>query len=295
MIETSYDNANCHATITKKLTKNGKILEIHEVNEIVEKYKTGNFSYASLSKEYGSTVKTITKLLVKHGVTGRSKSQFQRKYPLNENYFNEVDTEEKAYFLGLLYSDGFNNEKRGRVSLDSVDECIVQRLNKAIDLNKPLYIREYPKKPNNKKSYSLMICSKKISNRLKELGCPQRKSLIIDFPGEDIIPKNLRRFFIRGYFDGNGYFNVSFRKSGYKQHNFSICSTRTFCTKLSNILKEDLDINTFLDKPYPNIAIEITKLKISGRKQIYKFLDWIYDGANIFIDRKYNKYLQEKI
>ena len=29
-----------------------------------------------------------------------------RKYKVNENYFDIIDTEDKAYFLGLLFADG---------------------------------------------------------------------------------------------------------------------------------------------------------------------------------------------
>ena len=29
-----------------------------------------------------------------------------RKYKFNENFFESIDTEAKAYFLGLLYADG---------------------------------------------------------------------------------------------------------------------------------------------------------------------------------------------
>ena len=38
-----------------------------------------------------------------------------RKYSLNESYFDDIDTADKAYFLGYLMADGYNDEKRGVV------------------------------------------------------------------------------------------------------------------------------------------------------------------------------------
>lgn len=33
-----------------------------------------------------------------------------KKYELNENYFNVIDSHEKAYILGFIYADGYNRE-----------------------------------------------------------------------------------------------------------------------------------------------------------------------------------------
>lgn len=41
----------------------------------------------------------------------------KRKYILNQNFFDDIDTEEKAYWLGFLYADGYNNEKRKEVKI----------------------------------------------------------------------------------------------------------------------------------------------------------------------------------
>jgi len=55
-------------------------------------------------------------LLEKHRIQ-KSVSQAQRKYSLNENYFDEIDTSNKAYILGFLYADGYNNRINNTVVL----------------------------------------------------------------------------------------------------------------------------------------------------------------------------------
>lgn len=53
-----------------------------------------------------------------------------RKYKLNENYFDKIDIEEKAYFLGLLYADGYiftlRSNKYVRLQLQKIDKHILE-------------------------------------------------------------------------------------------------------------------------------------------------------------------------
>lgn len=54
------------------------------------------------------------------------------------------------------------------------------------------------------------LISKHFKTRLCELGCIPNKSLILKFPDENLVPKNLIKHFIRGYFDGDGCISYSF-------------------------------------------------------------------------------------
>lgn len=267
--------------------------------ELVEKYNSGEFTCRDLSKQYGITSQAISGLLNRRGIkVNNNQSELQRKYTLNEDYFDYIDTEEKAYFLGLLYADGYNNEQRGTIilSLIDTDKTILDKFNKELLSNKPLQIiKRRCKNPNWADNYRLSIVSQKMSKRLKELGCPQKKSFIIEFPNENIISNKLLRHFVRGYFDGDGSFSTYLIKNKYKSYNFCIVSTLNFCEHLTNIIKNMLGINCSLEIRHKNRNNSTRQLRIAGRKQIYKFLDWIYSGSTISINRKYQKYLQEKI
>ena len=52
------------------------------------------------------------------------------KYPFNIHFFDEINTEEKAYILGFLYADGYNMEERNTVaiSLKKEDSYILERI-----------------------------------------------------------------------------------------------------------------------------------------------------------------------
>lgn len=264
--------------------------------EIISKYKDLFLTCADLGREYGVKAQTINLMLSKNGIKIRNdKSDTIRKYKLNQSYFDIIDTEEKAYFLGLLYADGYNDEKRNRlfISLQEEDKEILEKFKVALDTDKPLEFKQLAKNDNElKNQYKLSICSKKISKSLSKLGCVQAKSLILQFPTEEQVPKELQRHFIRGYFDGDGSFSVYLDNRGYKAYQANISSSIYFSTYIKNFLKDNLAIHSCVSQRDKNK--DSGKVAIFGRVQIYRFLDWLYSDSNIHLFRKYNKYLENK-
>lgn len=136
-----------------------------------------------------------------------NRSEMYRIYPLNQKYFDIIDDEYKAYWLGLLYADGCNKDDRGSwsIELQEQDKYLLDGLNKSLNCEKPLLFRDLKsKKPNWSNSYTLEINSKYMCERLTELGCHPRKSLTLKFPTENQVPVHLLQHFIRGYIDGDG-------------------------------------------------------------------------------------------
>ena len=133
------------------------------------------------------------------------------------------------------------------------------------------------------KSYRYSFRSESCKEDLIKQGCVPKKSLILNFPTEDQVPQNLIRHFIRGYFDGDGWF-----------------TNTESCFQIGIIGTEDF-IKGFLD----NIEIYNKENKIfnvhreNGAKRyvfgaysdVLNFLNWIYKDATIYLDRKYEHYL----
>ena len=202
----------------------------------------------------------------------------KRKYPFNQQFLDSVDTQEKAYFLGLMYSDGHNNTKSGVVSitLQEKDKDILEKINSLLGIKKPLEYKITDLSRQN--TYRLSFISKYLSNRLIALGCPEAKTFKIEFP--TFLDSSLFRHFIRGYMDGDGHI-------GYERVN--VTGTESFCNTLKEILNE-LSINCYLNNRHPNRNNNIRTLEVSGRSQVKNFLDWIYSDATIFLNRKHEKY-----
>ena len=78
---------------------------IENINKIIKLYNAGT-SPNQIGKLFNCSGPTITNLIRKNNIKTRDNSQCQQKYKINENIFEKIDTEEKAYWLGFLAGDG---------------------------------------------------------------------------------------------------------------------------------------------------------------------------------------------
>lgn len=222
-----------------------------------------------------------------------------KKYPYtcDYHYFDNVDTEEKAYWLGFLTADGWINQSKKTnsgvtgIELQYGDIEHLKKFNKSIDGNYQITDRWRPcsiAKDKEKKHHMccIRIFSLTMYNALKNLGFSNDKSYDFHIPN---LPQNLIRHYIRGYFDGDGclcFTNKSFGVS-------FITASYNLCEDLLNIL------NTISIKTSTSVFVNESGTTMH-RPEIYrindkiKFLDWIYQDCNIYLDRKYKKYLKVK-
>lgn len=212
-----------------------------------------------------------------------------RKYYLNQDYFNKIDNQNKAYFLGLMYADGhISNRKYLCINLQEEDRCVLEEFKNCLEYTGPLQLLK-AKIKGRKNQYKLCIYSPKLCESIIKLGCEPRKSLILKFPTKDQVPDKLLKHFVRGYFDGDGCIH----KNGV---GVSLVSTNDFCLGLQDKIKDLLKIDTsfiFKNKYYKN---NITReFKITTYNDAEKFLDWIYKTGLISLPRKYSRYIEIKI
>lgn len=215
------------------------------------------------------------------------------KLTRDSNFFEKIDNEIKAYFLGFMYADGYVNNKGLKISLQEQDVDILNRFKKEIKFDGNLYFLERSKKnPNWKNVYTLSIYDRKIAQDLINKGCIQNKTFKIEFP--TFISHDLIRHFIRGYFDGDGYVGYRFYKDKYLYIQSKFVSTENFCDEVIKLAKSELGINGYKETRHPERNHNIRQLSFSGNKQSLKFLDWIYEKSSISLNRKYKKYLEAK-
>ncbi len=260
------------------MKKKDIILSPEDEKQICDLYSSKISLKALAIKYYGNTndIFRIKDILIKNNIRIRSIYERNATYSINKDYFNNIDTEEKAYFLGFLYADGTNTGKCITISLKNSDIEILNRFSNLLETNRPIKIY------NNGAQYArLSINNYNIINNLVKHGVVERKTFKIRYP--DIDP-SLDKHFIRGYFDGDGGFSIKKRTNNYM---FSITSNREFCTDLQNkffyyIKKKpaiyDIKNNT------------VKRLTIGGNKQVIVASNWIYNNATIFLQRKYDLY-----
>lgn len=251
------------------------------MEEIIELYKQG-LSTPKITKLTGVKQHTIDKYLRINNIEKRDVSESKRKYSLDVNYFDKINTEKKAYFLGLLYADGWNANNKISIQLSEKDSYILEEFKKDIQYNGPmLYQRRSLKKPEHSDSIRLCISNKYLSNKASVLGlCQNKTKELSDLPNisADLIPH-----FIRGFFDGDGCIRIS-----KKQLRFSIVGTENFLNNLNTVL------SNFINEPKKKLTSikhsYVKYLNFGSKEQIRKIYNYLYKDATVFFLRKKNKF-----
>ena len=248
-------------------------------------YDSGN-SLRKIAKYYGVHYNSIYSIFKKNGFAIRSYSYSNRKHYINENYFDNIDTQNKAYFLGLLFADGCNcSNNRIILSLQEKDKHILESLVKELECNYEIKTTKYNEKNSNwQNQCKLDITNKHMSHVLYDIGMVYAKSLVLDFPKD--IPEYLIPHFLRGYMDGDGC--IYFKEGRYF---CSITSTEKFCLKIQDILSK-IGVETHLYNT-KNENTSTRTLYIWNKDSCKKFLDYIYNDAELYLFRKYNIYINK--
>lgn len=264
-----------------RATSRHKKITDEDIDKMCILYKEGKTTaqIADMFNIYGSYA---WYLLNKSGVEMRPCGT---RYLCNDHYFDNVNTEDKAYILGLLYADGTNFTKRHYImlGLQERDKQLLDIIRNKMEVETPLSYLVVDIE-NRSNMYRLKIISEHMSKTLNDLGMCANKSLVLKFP--EWLDESLYHHFIRGYFDGDGSI-----ARGKWQYNCNLVGTEQFCQKISDILKDRLDIDCTIYDQLHNGATRT--LSIHNKKGATKFLDYIYKDATIYLQRKYDIYSEK--
>lgn len=259
-----------------------------QVKEIESLY--GIRSGKQLAQKYGVSIPRIHQIWMKAGLKGH------RSYVYNfdqHNYFETIDSHDKAYFLGFLAADGCVYKRKNKqeaqafikLTLQLEDRDILETFKKYLHLEKPLAINK--KKP----SASLQIISNKMGNDLEKYNIVPAKTYAYEMIE---LPQQMMGHFFRGYFDGDGsiaiYDNRSDIPSSYV---VSISGFKHNLQKMSSYLKNKGIYLSFLEDKRNHkyrSNLQFGDIRSSNIEQTYRFLKYIYeDCGDTFLSRKKEK------
>ena len=223
------------------------------------------------------------------------------KLTKNQNFFEKIDSEEKAYILGMLASDGTITDIPDcgnytiKLVLQNKDRNILEKIKNA--LNTQTQIKEFEsttKLPQGalctSKFCSLTIHGKQLVRDIEKLGVTPAKSktLLINYA---LIPQEFKKDFWRGLIDGDGSFGIYGKKQ-------ILSLTITTSLAMSEATKNEIL------KIFPSMKINYyhaigcdentMRLMITAQDDVYKFLSYVYENSQIFLDRKYQDFLKIK-
>ncbi len=270
---------NCNKNRGKR-----KITDI-EKQEIISYYKSSPMTENQVAEHFNISNPSVIKILSNSNTPIWNKAQIFSPN-LNEHYFDNIDSEYKAYFLGLMITDGniFDNYKSSNhqanvnLTLQEQDKYILEKFKQELKCNKKIT-------SDGRGCYQLSVMSNILKTGLAKYGVVPNKTFITEFPQID---RALYPHLLRGIFDGDG--SVGFyARPNRKVHVKSI----KLCSANKKFLKNIQDfLQTAINIPANKINQDKENLWSIGygsKNSLEKLIHYLYDNATIYLTRKKDK------
>ncbi len=258
----------------------GKIIWRQEqIDYIIREYQN-NSSIKKLSIEFKVHTNSIKKVLQENEIHIRNLQESRKNNQIRSDVFKNIDTDEKAYWLGFLAADGNVYQTKISCNLQINDKAHLKKLNSF--LGNAYEVKTYKDKKTNREYCSLSYFSSEMANDLRRHGVVDRKSLILE-PPIFIKDQKLKLAWIRGYFDGDG--GLSFSKTQ-RRAQFYFTSTYSVLKWINKVL--ELNRKPFLEHNCENTY----RISYNGWNIAKSKLELLYKDAPVYLNRKYYLFLK---
>lgn len=252
-----------------------------EIAEIIDMYLNQQMSLKKIGNILHCSQSPIKRILLENDIKLRKRTH---TYKANYRVFQKIDSEEKAYWLGFLAADGnimrYQTRATISINLGRKDRGHLEKFKAFLESDAPIVDHTQNAGFSNDSLMSkISIHSVDMADDLIDKNVVPNKSLILQPPNihEDFfIP------YIRGYFDGDGSLHES---NGSWRINFE--GTEEMLKWINMVL--DFQVSK-LTQRYPSHKNSYTMVA-GGYNKVVRITNTIYKDANIFLDRKYEKYL----
>lgn len=257
---------------------------------LCEEYKI-NKNAKEIANREGIPLQTLYYYIRKLGY-----KQSKRLYTLNEDYFRIINTQNKAYILGFLMADGCvckteptkSTPDRLIINISIKDKNILEFIKKELECS--YSVREYipiESTYSNNMMCSLTINSMQLCKDLISHGVIPNKTGKETFPK---LPRKLKRHFIRGFLDGDGWITTA-NKSSTKVIGF--ISNYQMLLSLKEVIASNIHIygSAHIKEDYRKNKKNknIYTLEFAHKDDIRQLKQFLYKNANFYLKRKYSK------
>lgn len=264
-----------------------------DAQEMIKLYNEGK-SLRFLGDKYGIDPRTIKNTLIAKGIKIRTRSEQNiltnqaRAKKVNHNYFDNIDTYQKAWILGFFAADGTINSKRNslKIGLSSVDREILEKIKEEINIERNILDYE-----TGKGGYLVSELTWTSGNQKEKLASynivPNKTYKHMHMP--KLSSRDLELIYLLGYYDGDGCF-----KNDGSTCRIEICSySPEILQDFSNLINDSFLIKKEVYKNIRNKNSVLYTLTYSTKDAI-TILDYLYNLMNInncfYLKRKFDKY-----
>ena len=199
-----------------------------------------------------------------------------QKYFKNESFFNNIDSQIKAYWLGFLFADGYVDRYNVILGLQTSDTHHIEKLRDLISQSIPIR--------RNGNGMGVQISSVRLSAALMSHGMDEKKKVTG-------LPSEFEYDFIRGLFDGDGSIYNTVRANGYVDWGWSLMGEYPLLEWVQERLEPACDLGKTEIRTYRNIS----ELRYGGNKQVSRIGQYLYHGDPEYrckLERKFDKFMQ---
>lgn len=259
-------------------------------DDVIKAYIDGKTAY-EVADLFGIFRSTVIKLLKRNDIKIRKSEDYTRK-KFDFNYFNEIDTPEKSYWLGFIYADG--NICGNTFTITQSKPEILKQFIKSIGANEETLYKYNKNGPTkNKVCYRFSTHNKQLCNNLIKHGIYPKKSNRND--GFLLSCNEFKSSFIRGVFDGDGSIVCSKNPKYSRDIHFDItCASERMITDIQSILMFEclLKQTKIKFKLSKKTKKKTYSLSYSGNRQCKKIFSFLYKNPYPRLERKYIKFIE---
>jgi len=262
-----------------------KVLSEEQKKQATDLFNEG-IAIKTIAKTIGTDVTVLNRFIEEQGLT-RSKNRVNKR--ILDDYFSKIDSSEKAYWLGFLFTDGTVDENKGskriRLQLQQKDISILEKLKECLQLDSKII---YDKRPNSV-CCSVEFVSEQIFNDLGNYGIVPNKTYVTKNIPYDKIPKEFLPAFALGLLDGDGSVQVA--------ANDPTDVTVGFTSYYESVVKDfQMIVDSLIEKEDHSKLFFTSAWHTHwrGRQQVLKILDKLYSSCPLHLERKYENYLKIK-
>jgi len=271
----------------------GKQISEKDKKEMIRLYIDCGYPSTKISKMFNCSYPSCLTAVKKAGLKPRDRSHASQRYKVNEEFFNRIDTEEKAYIVGFIAADGCLTNGALNIVLKGSDDLHLHKILKAMSSTHPVKISKV--KDERKKFKNLCKrCSVGIGNQilyasLKNLGLTENKTFTVK-PIEGI-PKEFLKDFWRGVIDGDGSIITCTENrwnSGRKYYRINYTGNVFMVDGFRQFIRDNFNYEGYLVKYKSTNGNDFYySIDYGGIEKVRNICKLLYEDSNIYLDRKY--------
>ena len=248
--------------------------------EIIKYYLSQPMTFQQIKDKYNLSLPTISKIL--ENVPKYTKAKIYNPN-MDEHFFHTIESEESAYFLGLIIADGNvfkETTGKGRqasisITLDLKDEYMLNNFKKAVKSNTSIG-------HDGRGCGQIAVRSNIMAQDLSQYGVIPKKTFCAYLP---IVDAKWMPHLIRGILDGDGNISGHMAPNNNFYHSIGFCGTHELMQNIASYLLENLKLQKKLTVyDYKNRLL--SEVKIQNKHDMYLVGEWLYKDATIFLTRK---------